>query len=367
MKNKKIILIGAIVVIICVVVLVVVLLLAQLSNMNNTNTNNPPVSNAVSNPVNIIDLINSPGGKFEYAVIRPDDTIELKNKMNERFIIGLEKRKWKSLNWSPDGKLVSALGQSVNNIYDIYIYNIDKKEWSRVTDYRNFSSGVDQYEWTDNNTILFTQGEVPNRWMHKFNYLSKEILKVSNIQGDIVGISPNLNYVVIKDSISAPEIYDGSGIKLVTVANIKDFKTDAVIALESIEFFKDSDKILAKTTDNVYYKMNLGDTTAVATTLPEQYATLCSFSENAFAVYTIDGNNLTYAAFNSRDDLLNILIEEEFKKPFTINKELSYCLDNAVHLKVEFTDGTAKWYKVAGTTIEEDLILVDNIESAIID
>jgi hypothetical protein len=366
MKDKKVIFIGVIALVICIVLLATILLLSLLSGMNNTNNTNPPVSTPVSLPVNIIDLTNAPGGRFEYAVIRPDDTIELKNKMNERFIIGLEKREWKSLSWSPDGKLVAALGKSAEDIYDIYIYNIESKTWSTATDYRNFEDGVDQYVWTDNNTILYTQGQAPNRWLHRFNYLSKEILKASNILGNIVSVSPNRNFVVIKDTVSAPEVYDSNGVKLTTVANIRDLETQSPIAFSQVEFFKDSDKILAKTLTDSYYKMNLGDTNAVVTTLPSTYQTLCSLSDNSFGVFDIDGNTLTYATFNSRDDLLNILVEEEFKKPFSINKELSYCINSTAYIKVEFTDLTTKWYKLTNTTLEEDLVLVDNIETAII-
>lgn len=363
MKGKKIVFIGIIVLIILIVVCFVILLLSQITQTTNTTTN--PTSNPVSTQVNVIDLNNSPGGAFDYAVIRPDDTIELRNKLNAKFIIGLEKREWKSIQWSPNGDLVAVLGKSTANIYDIYIYNLLQKEWSKATDYKNFETGVEDYSWVENNTILFTQGSVPNKWLHKFNYLSKETLKVSNITGEILSTSPDLKYVVIKSEESAPLIYDDSGLQAYALNNIKDAESGNLLAFNSVEFFEGSEKILAQDFFGSYYKFNLGDNVAVKTSLASDYTTVCSLTENSFNAFLNTSNSLVYGNYSSRDDLFNILGEESFKLSFTVDKDLSYCTNGEIFLKLEFADGTTQWYKQVATTLEADGVLDGNIDTDI--
>lgn len=365
MKSKKTVLIGVIGLLIAIVMLILIALLSQLA-MSGNGTNTPtstPVSNA---NVNIIDINNSKGGAFEYAMIRPDDTIELRNKVNERFIIGLQKKEWKSLQWSPDGKLISALGKSTDQIYDIYIYDITKKEWNQVTDYKNFNTGVDQYSWADNNTLLFTQGENPNRWLHRYNYVSKETLKVSNVTGDIVSASPDLKYLVIKSNESAPEIYNAMGLQVQVLNTIKNAETEAAIAFETINFFNNSEKILALDIYGDYYKFNLGDSTAVKTTLTSDYTITCSLSENSFNAYLVTSNSVSYGIYSSREDLFNILGEESFKLSFEIDNQQSYCANGSVYLKLIFADGSTQWYKEDATQLVADAVLGENIETDII-
>jgi len=365
MNSKKTLLIGAIGVVIALVVLIVIALLSQMSGIPNGT--NPPVSTPISSPnVNIIDFNNPKGGAFEYAMIKPDDTIELRNKVNEKFIIGLEKKNWKSLQWSPDGKLISALGKSTSLIFDIYIYDIAKQKWSQASDYRNFNTGVDQYTWVDNNTILFSQGETPNRWIHRFNYISKETLKVSNITGDIVRVSNNLKHLVVKSKENAPEIYDEMGIQVQVLNSMKDAETESAIAFNTINFYNDSEKILALDVYGNYYKFNLGDTTAVKTTLTSDYKVTCSLTTNSFNAYLITSNSLSFGTYSSKDDLFNILGEESFKLSFTIDNELSYCANGSVYLKLLFADGTTQWYKEDATKIIADGILDNNRETDII-
>ncbi len=365
MNNKKTVFIGIIGVVIACVVLLVILLLSQLGQPTTNSNGNNPISNPVSGNVNIIDLNNPIGGAFEIAVIRPDDTIELRNKINEKFIIGLEKRNWKSLSWSPDGKLVSALGETLSGIYDLYIYNLNRKEWNKVTDYKNFSSGVDQYVWVDNNTILFTQGQAPTRWIHRYNYVSKETLKVSNVVGDIVSNSPDKKSIIVKATGAIPEIYNSAGNKINMFDTLADIETNDPLAFEEIQFFNNSTKILGLTTHSQYYKFNVGDVAAVKTSLSSDFKLLCSLSENSFFAYKVEGNNLTLGSFSSKDDTLNILVEQSFKTQFNVNRELSYCVNNNLYLKMEFADQTTQWYKLNNTELEQDMVLDGNLDTDI--
>lgn len=365
MKGKKTILIGVVGLLISIVVLILIALLSQLPiNNNGTDT---PISVPVSTPnINVIDFNNSNGGAFEYAMIKQDDTIELRNKVNEKFIIGLQKKEWKSLQWSPDGKLISALGKSTDTIYDIYIYNTTRQEWNQVTDYKNFNTGVDQYTWVDNNTILFTHGEEPNRWLHRYNYISKETLKVSNIVGDMVSVSPDLKYLVIKSNDTAPEIYNAMGLQVQILNTIKNAETEGAIAFETVNFFSNSEKILALDIYGDYYKFNLGDSTAVKTTLTSDYTVTCSRTENSFNAYLITSNTVSYGIYSSRDDQFNILGEEAFKLSFAIDNDHSYCANGSVYLKLIFADGSTQWYKEDATQLTADAVLGENVETDII-
>lgn len=368
MNGKKTIFIGIIVAVVALVLIIVILLLSQLSNI--TGNNNSPASIPVSNPnnVNIIDLNNPKGGVFEYAVIRPDDTIELRNKLNEKFIIGLEKRNWKSLKWSPDGKLVAVLGKSTPVIYDIYIYNLAQKEWSIATDFKNFSTGVDQYNWVENNTILFTQGEDPTRWIHRFNYVSKEILKVANVSGDIVSQSPDLKYIVVKADNAVPQIFNASGeLQEFPLGTLTDAETANPIALNEIKFFNNSEKVLARDVYGDFYKFNLGDNTAVRTTINSSTSLVCSLTENSFNGFTSTSNTLSYGTYSSKDNVFNILGEESFKLSFTVDLPNSYCANGSIYLKLLFADGSTQWYKQEATKIEADGVLDGNLETDIIE
>ncbi len=366
MKGTKTIFIGITGVVIALVILLVMLFLSQISN--TPDTNNTTVSSPISNPdVNIIDLNNPKGGAFEFAVIRPDDTIELRNKLNEKFIIGLEKRTWKSLEWSPDGKLIAVLGKSTDSIYDIYIYNLAQKGWSKATDFKNFNTGVDQFMWVENNTILFTQGENPTRWLHRFNYISKEILKVANITGDITAQSPDLKYIVIKANDSIPQVFNSAGeLQEFPLGSMTDAETENPIALDQIMFFSNSEKAIAKDVYGDYYKFNLGDSTAVKTTVNKSNSLICSLTENSFSGYFITSNTLSYGSYSSRDNVFNILGEEAFKLSFTIDNNLSYCANGSIYLKLLFEDGTTQWYKQDATTLEADAVLDGNIETDIV-
>jgi hypothetical protein len=363
MNSRKTVFIAGIGVIVAIVLLILIALLSQLSTTSNNSTTNN-TSLPVSNPnVNIIDLNNPIGGAFEYAVVKPDDTIELRNKMNEKFIIGLEKRNWRNLQWSPNGELVAVLGRNGQN-FDIYIYDIVKKQWSLASDYRNFSSGVDSFTWVENNTLLYTQGEVPNRWLHRYNYISKETLKISNIIGDISNVSNDNQFITIKSESTAPIIYDNTGTAVQTLDNIKDSTTNENIVVEKVRFFDNTQKILALT-NNGYYKFNLGDNVAVKTSLTADYKLSCSLTENSFGGYLITSNRLSFGAFSSREDLFNILGEQSFKLTFEV--EDSFCHNGSIYLKLVFADNTTQWYKQTATVLEEDGILGENSYVDIID
>lgn len=367
MNGKKTIFIGIIGLIISIVLLVLIVLLSLLNNTSGNSQIQNPVSNPVSSTVNIIDLNNPKGGAFEFAVIRPDDTIELRNKINEKFIIGLEKRNWKEINWSPDSKLVSALGESKPGIYDIYIYNISRKEWNRVTDFQNFTSGVDNYVWIDNNTIFFTQGENPTRWIHRYNYISKETLKLANIAGDIVMISPNREYIVVKAQGTVPEVYNNQGTKISVIDSVIDIEDSRPLAFEELNFFSNSEKVLGLTTNDEYYKFNIGDVNAVKVSLNKEVIPLCSVSENTFYTFQKKGTtSLIIGSFASREDVLTVLIEENFRKQFNINRDLSYCANGTLYLKIEYTDGTNQWYKFNNTDLEADAVLNENKDTDVI-
>src|SRR5258706_5344329 len=159
-----------------------------------SGNNNTPVSSPASSPTdgtNVIIINSGDAKEFINATITTDDTIILKNNKADKLIIQLERKHWKNLQWSPSSNLLAVMGETTSGVFDIYIYNLNDKSWSKATDYSNFSNGVDSYYWIDNKMILYTQGTAPERWLHKFNYLSKEIVKLEHIDGTIDSLSPD--------------------------------------------------------------------------------------------------------------------------------------------------------------------------------
>src|SRR5688572_4670612 len=78
-------------------------------------TNPPPTSFPVSSgqlPGNIITVGTDKNKIYKFATITTEDTIELRNGMGEKFIIGLDHRKWKDVKWAPNSILVSVLGET---------------------------------------------------------------------------------------------------------------------------------------------------------------------------------------------------------------------------------------------------------------
>lgn len=362
MNSKKTIFLGLTGIIIAFVLLLAIVLLSMVNSQTPSNNNNL-TSFPISNPnSNVIDINNGNNNGFDYAVITPEDTIELRNKLNESFIIGLERRNWNSIKWSPDSRLIAVLGESSPLIYDIYIYNTSTKVWSKVTNYGNFESGVEQFAWTGNNTILYIQGSIPNRWIHRYSYTSNESLKISNMSGDIIHVSPELSYVVTKATDSAPEIYGKNGELLNTLNSVKDVDTQEVIAIEDLRFFKGSEKILAQDSQGNYYKFNFGDSFAVKTSINPDYQMICSNSSNTFLGTLITSNALTFGIYNSSGDLFNILGEEPFRLSVDVDNSLSFCANNSTYLRLEFADTTNAWYKIEGSNIVKDAIFSDNKE-----
>jgi len=161
------------------------------------------ITNPISKPVSvpgetIISIDQGDVNNFDIAVINADDTIDLKNTKGERIPIQLDKNSWKDLKWSPDGKLLSVLGKTGDNIFDLFVFNLSTKAWKRATQFSQSTIGLSSYLWRDSNVILFTQGIPGEHWIHQYVYNSGEITKLNRTEGELFTIALDAKSMVVK-------------------------------------------------------------------------------------------------------------------------------------------------------------------------
>jgi hypothetical protein len=359
MNSRKTVIIGLLVVIICAVVTLAAILIMQMQSGTKNQVNT--ISRPVSSTSNIIDLNSSSASLFEYAVIKTDDTIELKNSKAESFIIQLSKQNWSNLSTNPNGTLIAVMGESKPSIFDIYIYNIERKNWSMATDYSNFDSGVSDFYWTNNNTIVFTQGVSPNKWVHSFNYNSKEILKIINVSGNLGSFSQKDGIFAVEEQNTATTFYNLSGEKISELTSIKDLDTNLNINLTNPTFFKDSKIILAKESD-FYYKLNIdpnvGNKIAAKTIVDTDYLPLCALTDSSFLFYKTTENMLSIYSYSLDLDELEPLYSTTITSNFnyTVDLKNSFCKKSNANLKLTFENGSTQWYKTVDQSLSIDKI-----------
>lgn len=137
-------------------------------------------------------------GSMEKYIFITDDNILKINYKNEIITVSLSRKNWDQIKFSPAGDTFAVLSNT-DDIYDIFIYFIDSREWRQFTYYADKEqSGVSSYLWLDDNNILFTQGEENNVWLHNLDINSSEILKLSRVNGLLIDINNNKNRLLLQ-------------------------------------------------------------------------------------------------------------------------------------------------------------------------
>ncbi len=335
------------------------LLFGAVSMMNTPRGTNPvpptsyPTSFGQIPPGNIIIIGGDKNKIYKFAVITDEDTLELRNAMGEKFIIGLDHRKWKDVKFAPNSVLLSVLGETKDKVYDLFIYNLITQSWHRATQFQNASSGVESYVWKDGENILFVQGKDNDRWLHKFNYPSgSEILKLNKVAGDVIKISSGSKYLLSKnDAIFS--ILDIDGKVITTLDTIEDENTE-ILDIDSISFTKDPEKLIFETNNGKIYKGELGNKKVALIEEVKDFKAVCSLNENEFIGYDYDlpGNRIRVSNLNIKDEKLNVIAESVIKQIKNIDRDESHCFENAnIILNIELEE--EKWYQIDKGELEE--------------
>lgn len=139
-----------------------------------------------SYPVNSINLSESEETYYSYAGTSSQDTLILKTENGEELTASLEKREWINPQWSPESNYLSILGQE-SGVFDLYLYNLSKRELQKLTSYSFAGKGVSKYLWKDSNKIFFLQGDGSDKWLHRLSLNSGgEIIKVLRVPESIL-------------------------------------------------------------------------------------------------------------------------------------------------------------------------------------
>lgn len=341
MKDKKIILLTLIFgILICLLVTALFIIFYLPSQIIVDPAN--PVSSPTGNNgnTNIIKINPNSNIDFKYAMVTNEDTVELRNNIGEKQIIGLTHQNWKDPKWSPDNQLVSVLARTNGGNYDIYVYILSSKSWVQATNFSDQPSGVDSYVWTNNNILLFTQGTTPNRWLHRFNFVTRnEIVKLKRIEGNITSISPDRNNLVVLDN-NIYSIYSTDGIKLSTLENLKD-QTNKLISVNEVSINKDSTKMLLVDSNNKLHKSDLLGKTVVSVDPKSDFTNVCNFNTNLYLGYTFNAQTQTIKSLtvNVLENSASVLAQTTLKNVLSIYQEQSSCFEtNSVLLKVQKSD-----------------------------
>ena len=170
----------------------------------------PPAVTPTPAPVNVVTPENPISEtEFPYVGVRQDDTLAVAN-AEKIVVISLDHRNWQSPRWSPDGKFILALGtadpQATHVIYDLYLYELVTSTWKRITFFGDDSSGITGVAWRQDNTIVFTQGEEDDNWLHTYNLESSETKKIIQVQGQLLQyIASSGLYVIAANTGTASE------------------------------------------------------------------------------------------------------------------------------------------------------------------
>lgn len=183
------------------------LLLGSLPGNGNGNGNGQTTSSTtVTIPPQLVGLQNpETAAKYFVAGVKTDDTVVVIDPAaQDEIVLNLEHRKWKQPKWSADGKLLAVLGMTddVRQVYDIFIYDLSRAEWTKATDYASLPRGVDGYAWLDASRLMFTQGESNNHWLHRFDYRNSETRKEFQTGANLLDVHLGNQRLVLQDPVT---------------------------------------------------------------------------------------------------------------------------------------------------------------------
>lgn len=347
MKPKSIILLTILFIIICFSIIVVILLLTTFNKKAVViEVDDTPISNPVSFAP---EIPNDPIANFEIAAITNKDTINILDKKDNEVIINLEQKSWKNIQISPDSKMISVLGLSAESIYDLYIYDVGAKSWSKVTNFESQGSGVESYLWLDNSSLLFIQGVNPERWLHSYKIRQQEVKKLSKVEGQIYQLSAKKDKLIFqtsKDNNFEYYVTTSEGQKIYSFTNLKEGST-TVSKFKNVSFTADENVIFLTTEDKYYYSL-FGSRELIPIESSVRGDFLCTNTKGIplISILNLDSAPFTLAIQEFyQDEFINFYqteIESEPENIYCAFDKLIYAINTSTELKWFIIDPQAQ-------------------------
>lgn len=167
--------------ILILVFLMIGLLIITLSNRAEVNDQPNPISFSTEDSVDIAFTPDKENPKYVYI---EDDRIYINYSDESYMPVKLEEKSWTNVLLSPNRNFVAVLGMENANVNDLYLYDIEQKEFNKVTFFENEPTGITSFYWVNDNLITFHQ----DQWLHSLNVSSKEIVKVQSGIANLKGL-----------------------------------------------------------------------------------------------------------------------------------------------------------------------------------
>lgn len=203
MNNRKV----GIIILMSFILLVVFLvtLLAILSSFPTNNSGSDQIG-STSSHVNIPTLSESTKSKGVFAGVSANKTIDIVNNDGTTKVINLSDRNWHNIQISPNGKFLSVLGITTDNVANLFIYNFETGMWSQATAFS--SNSISSYTWSGDSELFFIQGTDENHWVHKYDVLNQQSIKIFRTSGEIENYFSSLSQIVIKKPLGEGYIFE---------------------------------------------------------------------------------------------------------------------------------------------------------------
>lgn len=337
--------------VISIVLIAIIALIVIISNI--TGDNRVVLSYPVSSP-NTIRIVPKDLEKYNYVGIDKDYVVSLMDLTGKTKIITLENKEWRDIKWSPDNTLVSILGK-VNDVYNLFIFDLSQERLEQITFYNEL--GVDNYEWINDDELIYIQGEGSDRWLHSYKYSTKsQLLKINRVDGDLIK-TDNSNSIYTFKTSSSFDLRDKTGKLIIKLSN-SFINDDLEINLKDLIVLDTLDDLILLDTDyNVYlYNIISNDLKKLEINFFSDLTLACSLSDTTFNLYTKNINSLEILSYDLTTDLMlqGDIVVRDFE---TIeNDSIKHCRDGKYLLSAKI-DETTKWY--VDDSFKEILILED--------
>lgn len=228
------------------------LILLAFANAFDQSQIRPPVSSPTG-PDNIVDIGPEDEKEFTFAVITNEDIIELRNLLGEKQIINLEKRNWKDIRWSPNNDTIAVRGLSdrENGVYDIYLFDIQLRNWSKLSNYDLVGEGISSFEWVDDEIIYFKQGSEGDSWIHSLDVRaqSNSIIKLYRVDGEIYSFYKKNGEIILRNNGGLFVYSIDNTLRALDRIFYREGETDLSIDIIDVKFGRD-DEVIFQSSDN---------------------------------------------------------------------------------------------------------------------
>lgn len=371
-KNRKtLFLIFLSLILVCAFVLTAMLLIYILQNSENILNPKPTETEVPDNtetpdeneddPI-VIDTNKDIDPYF--VTINEDKTISIFDSEGIDLVIEIEDKDWTDIRFSPDNSYISVLGIN-EGVENIYLYEIDEREGSWVTNFseNNDGFGIGSYTWVNSKDIFYIAGENNNSWLHKYNVDTKqERLKVAVVDGEIVNYfnSPTQDILV----------QFNDGLKVVDLEGFEKPESDfdfesAFIDSVNINYLIQEQNEFGDKSFSIYDGNELIESSLT------DFNFACSVGEADYIGYRFHGllADLRYLEYNFYDNEIGLIYSEDKETIQDINFDSILCTESEIFVSENDLVGNnevEKWYRISDEVKTELEFLQDKLEVNVI-